>query len=268
MNRVLCSSGAVTGRANGNNFRLLPALDALLPCDGWEFMMTSSMYSVPEEEIRAACEGLSIPVFHCRKDIGEQVSLGNLDKALTEFERNCSLARALGAELLVLHLWNGLTSDQHMERNIAAYAPLRESAERHGLLLTIENVICNQRDPMTHLHALLDIYPDIAFTFDTKMAAFHGQLDALYQAENRRLLPHIRHLHVNDYAGGVLDWANMRAKPLGQGHIDFERFFAFLRRIGYGGNCTYEASGVSPDGTIRMEEVTRSLEIIRRGRQK
>ena len=163
----------------------------------------------------------------------------------------------------MLHLWSGQASDQHIERNIAAYPLLRRIAEEYGLLLTVENVLCNTRDPMTHMKTLAGAYPDIVFTFDTKMAAFHSQLEALYAPENAWLLPHIRHFHINDYAGGHMDWANMSVKQLGQGKIDFDRFFAFVRRMGYQGDCTCEATAVNEDGTIRYDDMNASLRRIR-----
>ncbi len=263
MNRVLCSTGAVTGRANANDCRMPLRMNGLLPCDGWEFLMTRSFYG-REEEILRASEGMEIPVFHVNKHIGEMTSLGRTEEALAFFEANCLLAKSLGAKLLVHHLWGGLASDQHIEGNMAAYAPLREIAERHGLLLSIENVVCNQRDPMTHMRALAERYPDIAFTFDTKMAAFHSQLEEAYAPENAWLWPHIAHIHINDYAGGHMDWGNMSAKLLGAGHIDFGRFFAFVKEIGYAGDFTLEAAALTPEGNVRVEDLSASLDRIRR----
>ena len=141
---------------------------------------------------------------------------------------------------------------------------LRQVAEEHGLLLTVENVICNTQDPMTHMRALADAYPDIAFTFDTKMAAFHSQLDELYKPENAWLWARIAHFHVNDYAGGHMDWARMSALALGKGHVDFDRFFAFVKQMGYKGDFTYEATALNDDGTVRYDEMNASLARIRK----
>ncbi len=263
MNRVLCSTGAVVGRANGGDFRMPARVNDLLPCDGWEFLMTTAFYG-REEEILRAFEGLNIPVFHTDKRIGESVSAGDMTTVFPRFEQNCRLAKALGAKLLVHHLWGGLASDQQIERNIASYTPLREIAERHGLLLTVENVVCNQRDPMTHLRALAEEYPDIAFTFDTKMAAFHSQLEDAYAPENAWLWARIAHMHINDYAGGRMDWGCMGAKLLGEGNIDIGRFFAFAEKMGYAGDFTLEAAALTAAGEVRAEELSASLERIRR----
>lgn len=263
MNRVLCSTGAIITRRNGRDYHLLREIVPQLACDGLEFMMYQSWHDQPDG-LKKVLSGFDVPVFHMTKQIGEWVSLGQLKDAEAMFREDCSLADAVGARLLVLHLWSGQASDQHIERNIAAYPVLREIAEKHGLLLTVENVLCNQRDPMTHMKALAEAYPDIRFTFDTKMAAFHSQLDEMYRPENAWLWPNIAHFHVNDYAGGHMDWANMGVKQLGQGHIDFDRFFAFVRGRGYQGDFTCEATAVNENGAIRYDEMNKSLRFIKK----
>ncbi|MBR6667520.1 MAG: sugar phosphate isomerase/epimerase [Clostridia bacterium] len=264
MSRILCSTGAILTRRNNRDYTQLRTIVPQMKCDGIEFMMYESWYAGHIEALKMALADYSVPVFHMTKHIGERVSLGQMEEAVPLFRADCELAVDIGAKLLVLHLWSGRASDQHIERNIAAYPVLRAIAEEYGLLLTVENVLCNTRDPMTHMRALADAYPDIAFTFDTKMAAFHSQEEALYKPENAWLWPHIRHFHVNDYAGGHMDWDNMSVKALGKGHIDFDRFFAFVREMGYTGDFTCEATAVNEDGSIRYDEMNASLERIRK----
>ena len=264
MNRVLCSTGAIIARANNRDYRLLEGIMPRLHCDGLEFMMYQSWHDGHADGLVRALAPYDVPVFHMTKQIGQWISEDNLSDALSLFRADCALAKVVGAKLLVLHLWSGQASDQHIERNIAAYPAVRAIAEEYALTLTVENVLCNTVDPMTHMKALAEKYPDILFTFDTKMAAFHTQLEALYELDNAWLIPHIAHFHVNDYAGGHIDWANMSAKALGRGHIDFDRFFAFVRSMSYTGDFTCEASALDADGTVRFAEMNASLERIRR----
>lgn len=42
MNQLLCSTGALIGRPNGRDYRLLGGLSKKLECDGFEFMMYST----------------------------------------------------------------------------------------------------------------------------------------------------------------------------------------------------------------------------------
>ena len=264
MNRVLCSTGAIITRKNNRDYNLLREIVPQMKCDGIEFMMYESWYEGHIEALKQTLADYFVPVFHMTKQIGEWVSQGSLEEAVSLFREDCELAAAIGSRLLVLHLWSGRASDQHIERNIAAYPVLRDIAEEYGLCLTVENVLCNTRDPMTHMRALADMYPDIAFTFDTKMAAFHSQEEELYKPENAWLWPHIAHFHVNDYAGGHMDWPNMSAKPLGKGHVDFDKFFAFVREIGYTGDFTCEATALNEDGSVRYDEMNASLDRIRK----
>ena len=134
-------------------------------------------------------------------------------------------------------------------------------AAEHGLTLTVENVVCNQSTPAAHLKELAEEYPHIPFTFDTKMAEFHGELDKVY--DEKLWTDNIRHLHINDYGGGVKDWSDLRTLHFGGGHVDFERFFAFERKMGYSGDFTVEASSVRDDGSVDINKLNRDFLIIK-----
>lgn len=272
MSEILCSTGALIGRPNGRNYKLLKQLSKELTCDGFEFMMYSTWYEAVDELIEdlMAME-LNIPVVHCQKNVGEAISKGgeeNFKDAFTRFEINCRIAGELGAKKLVMHLWDGITSDANFENNIEAYPRLLETAGTYGLDLLVENVVCNRENPMKHWCELKDKYPEIHFIFDTKMAAFHEQLDLLYEEEYQWLTKegHIQHFHVNDYAGGYMDWQNLKTLPIGRGHIDFEKFFAYVKQIGYDGTFTVESTAFGADGHVDVEMLNRQFDYIRRNR--
>lgn len=256
MSEILCSTGALIGRPNGRDYRLLVPLAEQLSCDGLEFMMYSSWYGETKELLEVLADvPLPMPVMHCEKHIGEKISQGgeeNLKEALRLFEINCRIAENIRAKKLVVHLWDGLTSDRNFENNKKAYPQLAELAGAHGIDLLVENVVCSCKTPMEHLAELAEAYPEIHFVFDTKMAEFHRQLTLLYEEEYDWLWKngHIRHYHVNDYAGGCLDWGSLRTLPVGRGQIDFERFFAHVRRTGYQGTYTVEATAFGADGRV------------------
>lgn len=273
MNRILCSTGAIIGKPSADNFALLKRLSKELTCDGFEFIIEFHMYEAGyedvEEQKRFVKElNFCIPVVHCDKMVGEYFSIGGREKtaeAYRLFEINCDFAGAIGAEKLVLHLWGGVASDGQIQNNTAAYPRLREIAEKYGLELLVENVVCNKENPMKHLQELRETYSDVRFLFDTKMAAFHGELELLYEKEYEWLWKdgHIRHYHINDYAGGYMDWAKLSALPVGTGKIDFERFFAFLRSTGYHGDITTEGVAFDEDGTVDVELLNRQFAYIR-----
>ena len=273
MNRILCSTGAIIGRPSAGNFELLRKLSKELFCDGFEFIIEFHMYEAgyedTEEQKRLLKElNLCIPVVHCDKMVGEYISIGgeeNTAEAYRLFEINCDFAKNIGAEKLVLHLWGGRASDGQIRNNIAAYPRLKEIAETYGLDLLVENVVCNTENPMKHLSELREQYPNARFLFDTKMAAFHEELELLYETEYDWLWKegHIRHYHVNDYAGGYMDWANLSALPVGTGILDFERFFAFLKGTGYEGDLTTEGVAFDEEGNVDVELLNRQFKYIR-----
>ena len=108
---------------------------------------------------------------------------------------------------------------------------------------------------MKHWCDLTEKFSKVHFIFDTKMAAFHEELELLYGEEYQWLMDggHIRHFHVNDYAGGYKDWKNLRTLPIGKGHVDFQRFFTYLREKGYDGTFTVEATAFDAEGAVDIE---------------
>ena len=270
MCEILCSTGALLGKANNRDYRILEKLSEQLLCDGFEFMMYDSWYQETDQLIGSLqAMRLSIPVMHCEKHIGENISKGGTDyfeEAYRLFESNCFIAKELNASKMVVHLWDGLTSDANFRNNMDAYAKLADIAGKYEIDLLVENVVCNQEDPMKHWCELKERYPRIHFVFDTKMAAFHGQLELLYQPEYEWLWRenHICHYHVNDCAGGYKEWAKLRTLPMGKGRIDFKAFFQFIHKIGYKGTFTVEATAFDSVGMIDVDMLNGQFEYIRK----
>lgn len=207
------------------------------------------------DEVESILRGLrlNIPVMHCEKTLCRDITLdapGGWETALHRFAVNCRIARSIGAEKIVIHLWDGEPSDKHIHRNIAAHGALSGIASLYGITLLVENVVCHEQDPMTHWRALAERYPGVRFVFDTKMAAFHNQLNDIFLPENRWLWRdgHIAHCHVNDYAGGYMDWQNLRTLPAGMGRLDISGFLRFLQEVDYAGDLTMEGPAYLPDG--------------------
>lgn len=269
MHQILCSTGALIGRPNGRDYRLLRQFCPRLDCDGFEFIFYDSWYQEAEQLTAFLKEQrLNIPVMHCEKSLAEHISAGGqeeLSQAFRLFEINCRLAETIGAEKMVLHLWNGKISDTHFENNLQAYPALRETAEKYGITLLVENVVCLQ-DPMSHWLELYRHYPDIRFVFDTKMADFHRQLELLYAPEYEWLWRenHILHYHVNDYGGEYMDWSNLKVLMLNKGHIDFDRFFRFVRKTGYTGDYTFEGTGFDHTGQVRIGDLNEQFALARK----
>lgn len=263
MIRIMPSTGAFIGRVNGRDHSLLLRVMDRIEADAFEFMMYEVFYG-REEEIASdfLATGRSFPVLHVEKRIGELLSYGSegLAEAETRFLANCRAALRLGAEKLVLHLWNGLPSDHEIGAHLAAYPRLAALAREHGLLLTVENVVCAAQDPLSHFAALADACPDVRFTFDTKMAAFHRQEGALSDPRyTPLLLPRLAHVHFNDYAGEPGDFSGLAVLHLGKGRLPLPEIAAALLRGGYSGTVTLECSSMGADGVLYPEQMNASL---------
>lgn len=268
MDRILCSTGALIGRPNNRDYRLIKEFAPKLCCDGFEFMMYSTWYDQVKTLIsELKSTSLKFPIMHCEKHIGEDLGKnidGNYQIAKGKFKINCQIAEAIGAEKMVMHLWDGPYSDTTIENNIKGYKYLNTIAEEYGIELLIENVVCNHKSPMEHWESLLKEYPNIKFIFDTKMAAFHYQLEEIYKKKNEYLWNnHIKHLHINDYAGEYKDWNNLKTLPINGGNIDFEKFFDFLNKTQYDGDYTVEATAFSNNGNIDFDMLNNCFNFIK-----
>lgn len=265
-NMVLCSTGALIGIPNGRNYRLLKELVPKLACDGIEFMLYSDWYD-EEKELIAFLKELKvpIPVMHCQKTVGELITEERDEEAFRNFEANLRIAAAIGAGKMVMHLWNGRISDSNYPHSLTVYPKLRKMAGKYGIDLLIENVLCGVSTPMKRISELIESYPDAHIVFDTKMAEFHDELKLLYEPEYAFLYKdrHIRHYHVNDYGGGYMTWDNLKVLPVGAGHIDFDRFFEFVKKTGYTGTFTVEATAFGKDGIVDTDMLNRCFDRIR-----
>jgi len=277
MKKIYCSTGALLGRPNKRDYRLLKEFAGKLQCDGFEFMVYDSWYPEVDEMIETVKGfGLSIPVVHCEKALSEKLAgarvwhengtypyqemtpeedLESVAAAREEFALNLRIAREFGANRMVFHLWNGLVSDKNIERNVERFAPLMEMANEAGVQLMVENVICNTYDPLSNWALVREQYPDVKFVYDTKMAESHGQTLQVFDPEWEWIFAegHVKHLHVNDYNGGIKDWGNFDVLPIGKGHVDFDTFFARMAQFGYDGDYTVEATAFDKTGKVDFE---------------
>ncbi len=269
--KVLISTGSLVGRANCFDYASLKSIAQKVSCDGFEFMMYTSIYDRIDEVVACLAENeIYTPVLHCDKHIGEFIAEGtdaSVAKALNKFDINCKVATQIHAEKIVLHLWSGRISDQYFERNLAAYEKIKEIADSYQLDLLIENVVCNKETCMRRCNQLADMYPNVHFTYDTKMAAFHGEENAIYDKEFEWMWTgkHVKHFHINDYGSEPMDWNHLLGKvlPIGAGHLDFGRFFQFLQKKGYNDTFTIEASACDDSGNIDCEMLKQCVKDIK-----
>lgn len=287
MSQILCSTGTFLGKANSNDYRLLGEYAQKLECDGFELMISNAWYPMLDDMIGTvkALE-LNIPIIHANKKLGEYLcglkttfdndhftdyfmtedeERAHFEKGTDLFKENLRAAEQLGVHKMVLHLWNGQCSDRNMENSIRRFGIWKEMAEEAGVDMLVENVVCNKHDPLSNLKLVAEAYDNVGFVYDTKMSEFHQQTMKLFEPEYEDLLwnGHIRHLHINDYGGGYMDWSNMDILPVGKGHVDFDTFFSRMKDFAYDGDITIEATALRKDGTVDFDMLNECLAKVR-----
>ena len=264
--KILCSTGCLCTMKNGRDRALIGKTAPFLHADGFEFMMYGSWYE-KWQQVRddVLAMNVRIPVMHVEKRIGERITVGEAEGARRSFRINARMAAELGAQKLVMHLWDGRPSDSNIDANYAEYAALRDIAAEYGVLLTVENVVCINSTPLDHLSRLHAMYPDISFTYDFKMARFHGQVEKTFSDEYMWLWNGpVKHVHFSDFGGAPMEWSALRSLHPGEGNIDFEYICRNLKSVGYDGYITIESTSVNDDGSIQVEKLNRSIDLIRK----
>ncbi len=268
--QILPSIGAFIGRVNGRDPGAFLGVYDSLCAEAYEFLMYESFYGRIDAILDDyLATGLAFPVFHVEKRIGELLADGEEGwrEAMRRFHINCRAACRLGAGKLVLHLWNGLPSDNDFGRHLEAYLAFRRIAEEVGLLLTVENVVCAVSDPLTRFEEILAADPEAAFTYDTKMAAHHRQEECVFSPPYRHLFGReggIRHIHLNDYGGTPGDFSGLATLHLGEGHLDIPGIAHSLLGVGYDSTVTLECGCMRQDGTLLPDKMNASLAMARR----
>ncbi len=269
MKKILCSTGALISKYNNLDYRLIEPLSKKLGCDSFEFMMYSAWENETDEIIHTLSEmNVEFPVLHAIKNVGEHISRGgrgDFESAVRRYDICCKVAKGIGSGKIVVHLWGGMPSDNNFENNKSMYRELKAISDEYGVDMLVENVVCNNKDPMSRLLELFEAYPDMNIVFDTKMAAFHGQIQLIYGDDIKWLWRdgRIKHLHINDYNGGYMDWGNLAALPLGDGKIDFDTFFKYIQNEQYNGDYTIEATAFKKDGSIDTDMLNRCFKTVR-----
>lgn len=267
-NKVLCSTGAFIGRVNNRDHKLIVENASKINCDGFELMMYSTGWIERIDEIVSdLCESkINFVSMHMNKNIGELISRnenGDIDEAIRIFEANCKVASELNIKLLVLHLWGGHPSDKHIDVNLKIYENLLDISNKYGLLLTVENIVCNTYNALIHMKKLHEMYlGNIKFTIDTRQAEFHKLLDETCNSNFLWDNNLVSHIHISDYKGGYMEWEKLNpVLAPGQGNIDFDKFFEFLKSVNYSKTLTLESPVMSENG-IDIEKLNKSLAFI------
>jgi sugar phosphate isomerase/epimerase len=248
--RGLASTGFVT------RFPDVPGHEAIidwcprLDVDGFELSITR-VWETERVADDLGVAGLRFETAHLDKRIGAEL-LEDSSAALAELKRDCRLAAALDASLVVLHLWELPVGDRRLDENLALLPACLDVAEETGVTLTVETIPCSAGSPLRNAHRAIETDARCRITLDTEFLAHHGQLDEAL--DDNALWERVAHVHVKDYAGGLRDAEGKRRYLVpGEGSIDFDKVFEALRKRSYGGALTLEVSTLDASGTVNVQ---------------
>lgn len=262
---ILCSTGAIVGRANGFDHRLIIRYRDDIDADGFELMMLKAFYdNLPG--IAGELNRANVPVstIHFEKDITALLGLGNDEdrrEGLRLFTENIRMGDAVGAKKAVFHLWDGRFSARQVKQGIMLLETLYEICDRHGVELVVETVPC-KTSPFSIVGEIAERYPDARFTFDTRHVHFCRETETFLQSP---LWHRIGHLHISDYSGKTVPDMWGVTRPIlhpGEGIIDFEPFFAAMKDY-HGGTVTLESPVMFPDGSHDIPKLNKTLAYLR-----
>jgi sugar phosphate isomerase/epimerase len=221
----------------------LPRLDV----DGLELGI-GRVWDLARVEHDLGSAGLRFATAHLDKRIGAEL-LDDPQAALAQLRGNCGLAAALGATIVVLHLWELPIGDRRLDENLALLPACLDVAEAAGVTLAIETIPCSVGTPLDNVRRALERDERCRVTLDTEFLARHDQLgDSL---ADDALWERVVHVHVKDYGGSLRDRDGTRRYLIpGEGQIDFEQVFGALRGRAYEGALTLEVSAVTAEGQV------------------
>jgi sugar phosphate isomerase/epimerase len=267
--QLLCSTGAFSRFPDYTQYEAVLEYGPQLDVDGLELMFYPGWYANLEQIAANLCgSGLKFPVVHSEKNIG--VALGKAqaeerEQGVRWLADNCWLGSRIGARVLVLHLWGWPELDDALDNNLERLHACIDIAARYEIELAIETIPCRQSDPLSNVLRAIERDGRSRVALDTEFLAKHQQIETAFTTDWLWREPLVRHAHIKDYDGeGFSADGRRRYLHPGEGEINFERFFAGLKRCGFAGTISLEAPAIDQKGHADIGKLRASLTDLRR----
>jgi sugar phosphate isomerase/epimerase len=263
---VLCSTGVLTRGPDHTDHKMILEHASKLGAPALELALYSEWYGHLDEVVEDLGKAeLTFRAVHADKKIGAGLGSDDAeeaDEALALLEVNCRVAAALGAKILVLHLWELPTGDEQIERNLERLPACLDTAEAYGVALALETIPGQAGTPLANLRLAVERDPRCVVTLDTEFLGFYGQLAESVEADWLSADKRVRHVHLKDFNGRLREGGVRRYLLPGEGTLDLQGFLAGLLQRGYDGAVTLEASALTPTGELdqaRLEQVAAAV---------
>ena len=255
------STGSLARYPNGGDPVTLAGYLSDIEADAVEVLFYRGFHENLERAASAlrAC-GRPITVVHAEKNLGAAFGSPDPDKVADGQRRFLAalwLAEQLGASLITLHLWDRPESDENLERNLDALAPLLPRVQDAGMAVGLETIPCNVSNPVDNVCRAVDHFGGLAagcaVTLDLEFLGWHDCVDQAVNGAFADLDSEVRDVHVRDFDGQPFtSEGRRRYLDPGEGQFDFPAIFGALQASGFRGPFMYEGSHlpVTDDGDV------------------
>lgn len=229
-----------------------------LGVEGLEVLVTRSMVGrLRDVAAVLQAESIQLPAVHAPKRLGAALPTA---AAVAELEESAWFAAAVGASVLVLHLWDLPEADTRFDERLDALVVAADVVAPHGVVLAVETIPCQVATPLGNIERVLERDDRVGVALDTEFLAMHGELEAALSADWLWHAGRVRHVHIKDFDGELFDGDGGRRYLLpGAGSISFVGLFDTLERRGFTGAVSLEASAHLPDGTPDLVAIGAAL---------
>jgi len=265
--QLLCSTGTFSRFPDLTDYRSVLTYGPELEVDGFELMFYPD-WSTEIEQIATELlkSHIRFPAIHAEKGIVQALlSLypGEREQGWRWMKASCQMGKALGANLLIFHLWGLPDSDKEIEQNLRFLNDCMKIAADCSLKLVVETIPCKYHDPLSNIYRAVEQEPEILVALDTEFLAMHNQLESALEADWLWQYNRVCHIHIKDYDGNVYSTDNYRRylHP-GEGNINFPKFFEALKLHSFCGYISLETSVVNHNGTRDIDKLKKSLSML------
>lgn len=265
---ILCSTGIVTRAPDATDHKAILDHAPKLGAEALELAVYEEWYGHLDEVVEdLRSSGLKFPVVHADNSIGG--GLGShaddeVDEALRLLELNCRAAVALGADTLVLHLWERPGGDGAIERNLDRLPACLDMAEAYELALAVETIPGSVGTTLANVRLAVERDQRCRVTLDTEFLGFHGELAESIAADWLWADNRVQHVHLKDFDGRMRDASGRRYYLFpGEGKLDLQTFLAGLVDRGYEGPIAVEGSARLSSGDLDPARLQQAAAIVR-----
>ncbi|MHC1605284.1 MAG: sugar phosphate isomerase/epimerase family protein [Candidatus Methanofastidiosia archaeon] len=186
-----------------------------------------------------AFENFDIPVsaIHAPKKVQTFISTpGQEHLAESIIKKNVELAKQLGADIVVVHAWEGILPHLKFKNIVSTIKRVSEFAAKNNISISVEVVPSRFLNPILLIERILDKSPLSTFTLDFEYAFLYNIFDKLLLLSDR-----LTNVHLRDYDGRWLDGGRRIYLKPGDGIIDFPKYIKKIKEQGYDSFFTIEA---------------------------